>query len=64
MNTATSQLNSYANFLYQKRLLMAANEDNEEILKKGIKALAKMSYEEFEGLKEIIKILSIRAADK
>ena len=43
---------------------MAANEDNEEILKKGIKALAKMSYEEFEGLKEIIKILSIRAADK
>lgn len=58
MNTATSQLNSYANFLYQKRLLMVANQTHDEIVKKGIRALAKMSHAEFEGLKQIIKILS------
>jgi len=58
MNTVTSQLNSYANFLYQKRLLMAANQTQNEIVKKGLKAIAKMSREEFEGLKQIIKILS------
>jgi len=60
MNTVTSQLNSYANFLYQKRLIMAINQDHDEIVEKGLKALAKMSHKEFEGLKEIIKILSQR----
>ena len=63
MNTATSQLNSYANFLYQKRLLMAANQDRDETVKKGLKTLAKMSNEEFEGLKEIIKTLSQRKSE-
>ena len=58
MNTVTSQLNSYANFLYQKRLLMAANQTQNEIVKRGVKDIAKMSREEFEGLKQIIKILS------
>lgn len=58
MNTATSQFSSYANFLYQKRLLMASNQTEDETVKKGLKAIAKMSHAEFEGLKQIIKILS------
>lgn len=60
MNSATSQFSTYANFLYQKRLIMVTNQDRDEVVKKGLKSLAKMTYEEFEGLKEIIKILSQR----
>ncbi|OGD95888.1 hypothetical protein A3A48_00470 [Candidatus Curtissbacteria bacterium RIFCSPLOWO2_01_FULL_37_9] len=49
---------SFANFLYQRRLLATTiNHSEDEILKKGLKTLAKMTQEEFEGLKLILEVL-------
>lgn len=57
--TGTYHQSAFAQFLYQKRLLATTlNHSEDEILKKGLKILTRMTKEEFEGLKLILKILA------
>ena len=58
--TKNAELNSFARFLYQKKLIMSGNMQKDRTVQNGLKALARMSHEEFEGLREIIRILSQR----
>ncbi|OGD94948.1 hypothetical protein A3F02_04175 [Candidatus Curtissbacteria bacterium RIFCSPHIGHO2_12_FULL_38_9b] len=64
MHTSIYNQGSFANFLYQRRLLATTiNHSEDEILKKGLKALAKMTQEEFEGLKLILRILITKGGE-
>ena len=64
MHTSIYNQGSFANFLYQRRLLATTiNHSEDEILKKGLKTLAKMTQEEFEGLKLILRILITKGGE-